>query len=423
MATNRLPTYAAYWEEDTTQGTGPANAAAWVSDGVRVRHIAESLDVTPLQRAMLEDERNFDNVLDYDPQIEGIKGGGDIEVPINAYLHGSGDTTGTNEAQIAATAQSNLWAHCLGGQDRPDHQTSTTGASTTAITLADASSFSVGSWVGIADSNSRIHTRRIHDITTDTLTLHRPLPFTPGDGARVYAAICIYIDEDTLEDSSAGPHTMSWLLQRGRGSAIKSWELRGCKTYISGFELARNAAPKVNHMIRVGNFSTPEAAPVPSWTGDPTGAAGRALGIKTKMFIQDFGTNDTENSVHLAELSVTPGVIPSPIPTVTEATDGMPGLAGYSIERNPCDITALITPHDDDWYTDFNARTQKHVQLEQLAPLGSAYSIYFPRVDITNDPQEGAAGNVMSTNLTMRALSDTLADTDLVRSRMCIVLC
>lgn len=420
MASSSLPTRLSYFVE-TTQGSAPAD---WDASGTSVRHIMESLDVSVLQQSMLEDERSQEEILAYDQMIFGIKGGGDIEFSFSAYLHGHGDTTGTDETSPTATGLSGMLGNALGATTLGEHTTIVAGGGTTSATVLDCDTvdgLEAGDIVGVADADGNLELRPIDSIASTALTLKYALSFTPDGADRVYSAITASEDEDTLEDSSTGPYTTSWLIEVGRGSGQQAWECRGCKLYLTGIELARNTPPKLNFTVKVGSFDTPETASGPTWSSDPVGAAGLAIGPNTEVNIQDFGTT-TRNCVKAVEMSFTNGVTPMPVPTLTECDDGMPGIGMYSLERQPTEFTLHVAPHSDDWYTDFNAQTLKHVAITRKAPLGSAWMIYFPRAEITQTPQYGTAGNLLNTMLSLRALKDD-GSTDPSSSRVLIGMC
>lgn len=419
MATSALPSLAAFYPE-TTQGTGPANAAAWVADGKRIRLIAESLDLSGFAEEMLADERSRDTINSDLQHIRGIKGGS--EFPMESYLHGIEAEPASGSA-VTATNFCTLLSHAMGGMRLGFADTAAAlGAhSPTAVQVGTVANFAVGDWVGLEDSAGNVHHREVVSIAGSVLTLHRALPFTPADGAEVKACAVFYMDETVLGDSSGG-HTFSWLLQKGLSGSRAAIEAKGCVSSISSIALARNAVAKIGFTTMCGSFVTPESAPDPSWVSNPTGAAGLVIGNKTKVFIQNVGTT-TEATVHCVEFNVTPGITRTRVETMTEKDDGMPGTALYSLDPADCEIAAHLAPYASSHWTDFNNGQLKHVQFERNAAAGKSWSLYFPRVEIAATPQLGNANNLLSTQLKMRALQNTSATTTIRQSRMAIVLC
>lgn len=419
MTTSNLAGRLAYFQE-TTSGTGPAD---WNASGTLIRYLAGSLDPSSLVQTVIEDERSQTYVLDDDPVIQGIKGS--VEFSHEMYLHGHGQSPGDGSAPTAL-ALSTLLEHCLGVETlvTSDALVALGAHTTTAIELTDT--LAVGDWVGLLDSDSNIHTRRVTSTAAGGVgvihQLHRALPFTPADSDIAYGCIVLDIDEDILEDSAAGPYTLSWLIEKGRGSQRQTWECYGCKSYLSSISLGRDQAAKIGIGTMVGSFDLPPDAAVPTWTGSPAGAAGRAIGPLTEVFIQTQSTT-TENSLNCTSFEVEPGVMPARIESVTEQTSGLPGTALYGLARNPCNITATIVPHVDTYYTNFDAGTVMHCQFERQAAVGSAWSIYFPDCTVQATPTLADASSALGHTISLRAHADASQSTDHARSRMQIVLC
>lgn len=421
MATSALASRLSYFSE-TTAGTPPANAAAWASE-TSIRHIAGTLDVTALAQSVVEDERSQTYILDDEPVIKGIRGG--VSFPFEAYLHGHGDSPGDGSA-VAANDLSTILLNGLGGRELVTSDNLVAGGahSTTQIELTDT--LNVGDWVSLADSDSNMHLRRVTSVAAGGVgqihTLHRALPFTPSDGETARGCIVLYIDEDALEDSAgASGRTLSWLIEKGRGSQRESWECRACKSNLTGITLDRNGAPKVQFENLVGSFVGPESAPVPTWSSTPTGSAGLVVGPDTTVFWQAQGTT-TENTLQVAGFTVEPGVVSQPIETQTEDATNMPGLYGYTLARNPCRVSMDVVPFNGNLYAQFTAETVYHIQFERSAALGSAWSIYFPDVTFESEDIAGNANDVLASSRTFRAHQDASQSTDIARSRMQIIL-
>lgn len=422
MATTSLASRLTYFSE-TTPGTPPANAAAWASEQ-SIRHIAGTLDPSALMESVIEDERSQTYILDDEPVIHGIRGG--VSFPFDAYLHGSGDTPADGSA-ITANDLSTVLLNALGGRalTTSDDAVASGAHSTTAVELTDT--LNVGEWVGLDDSNGLTHLRRVESVSAGGVgqihTLHRALPFTPNDGDLARGCIVLYIDEDVLEDSAgASGRTLSWLIEKGRGSQREAWECVGCKSNLTGISLGRNEAPKVSFETLVASFSGPDSAPTPTWSGDPSGSAGLAIGPNTNVFLQAQGTT-TDQTLQVAGFTIDPGVVSQPVETVTEDTDNMIGLHGYTLGRNPCRVQFQAVPDADARITEFLSGTVLHVQFERLAAAGSAWSIYFPDCTHDAEPNFASVNDLLGNGISLRAHHQNAYSSVIARSRMQIVLC
>lgn len=323
MATAQMPSRASFALE-TTAGVPPANAAAWAAGGSSMRHIADSVNLDGLVAAMLEDQRSQLNITDDEPDIIGIAGGGNVEVPMDLYMHGSGQDPADGVA-VTEDDVSTLFEHSWGGMSlgTSDNLVAAGAHTTTAIELTDT--IPVGQWVGLDDASGIRHLRRVEATAAGGVgvihTLHRALPFTPADSATATGCAVYYLDEDPLEDSSQGVYTMSWLFERGRGAQRRAWECRACKTSIGALSLGRNELAKISTSTRVGSFLTPESAPVPTWANTISGSAGSVVGIRTRVWLQDRGST-ADTTVQVSSFDVNPGIQSIPIEVQTDGGDG-----------------------------------------------------------------------------------------------------
>ena len=185
---------------ETTQGTPPANAAAWISSGVRLRHIAETLDVSGIERAMLTDERNQSRVFASELRIEGID---NPEFPFAVYAHGLGETTATGQ-QVATDAPGYelglLLGHAIGGITRGYSNTCLVSSTTTVLNVTDASDHTVGEFVAVEYATAyspypdgTAWPRRIIALDTvatpNTITLDQALPQAPATGDPIHGCL------------------------------------------------------------------------------------------------------------------------------------------------------------------------------------------------------------------------------------------
>jgi hypothetical protein len=414
------PTFVAFAPE-TTQGTPPADATAWNTNGKRLRVLGESLDLSSFSAEPLEDERAQSQILTYDDTVEGIKGGN--EFPFEMYLSGAEAVADSGE-QAVSTLFLDFLEHCLGGaRDGYSDEAAVAGThSSTAVEVTTVANFAVGDWVGLEDASGEVHHREVVSIAGDVLTLHRALPFTPEDGAAVHGCSVRYIDESVLEDSSVGPNTLSWLLQKGKLTGPVGYEARGCVSTISGITLDRAAVAKLAFTTMVGSWISPEAAPSPSWSTAQGGAAGLSVAPRTKVAIHNVATT-TNTLVNAAQFQITPGITRTRFETQTETESGMPGTAGYGLDRAPCELSVLLHGHSTQHWTDFTNGQKKQIQFERNALAGKSWSIYFRRCAIHRTPTIGDVNNRIGNQLTYRALGNPDAATTIMQSRMTLVFC
>jgi hypothetical protein len=436
MATSSAPSLLAYAYEGSTPGTGPADAAAWLTavssatTGGRLRHVATSLDVSGFKQGMFEDERSQVDILTQELKVKGIKGG--TEFPFDFYLHGTGVTT-ADTSQVAATMTCNFLLHMMGGQSRT-YSTTATGGTTTTVIVAATTGIDEGVYLGIQDTTSPaardtgiVYIRRVLSWNngTSTATLDEALPFAPANGDIVHGCEATYIDESVLVDSSAASdRTLSWLLQKGLTGALESWEARGCCSYITGIALNRNAAPVVSTQTMVASYETPEEAPDPSWVDDPVGFAPQAVGVRTSLWMETVGTT-TSTQFNPISCTIAPGLERVPIETITEAQVGMPGRALYSLGKSDCMVDLHIVPFASTRFTEFNADTLKQIRYAKAAAPGSSWAVHFPRCQQVETPANQDAEAVLGQMLKYRAMQNTAisggSNVALGRSRMVII--
>lgn len=404
---------------EVTQGTGPANAAAWVASGVRQRHIMESLDLSPFKQSTIEDERSQDDVQGYEQLIHGIKGG--VEFGHELYAHGL-EATAVSGSDVVQNELSRFLQHCMGGVHLSNSTVATAGTTTTAVLTADTS-IAIGCYLWV-ELDGRRWPRRVVAFNngTNTVTFDEVLPRAVANLDVIHGAATHFFDEDALNDSSIGPTTWSWLLSQGRGADREHWEANGCKSFVESIALARNTAPKLGFKTMVASFDTPEQITDPTWTVAPSGAAPVSIGARTHVSLGDYGSTASQ-PMHAVEVAIKPGGQPSPVDTLTEVELGMPGRAGYGLTRDKTTAT-LKTVFAQNELTDFASGQLRYFRWHRDGGVGRLVAIGFARCEIRETPSTSNIGPSMGMDLELHALKDvaTIADTDLARSRLVVVL-
>lgn len=422
MTASAFPLEVAYFQE-TAQGTGPANAAAWVSSGTRVR--VNSVGEPPLTQ-MIDDPRSQERIFTVNDKVQGLENG---EWTIQLPLAGAEVQTSA-ASQVAATAYSNILAHCLGNQSRTYRTTAKTAGShsTSTIELDSNTGYDEGTFLAVEHSSGNVYIRRVTDLTGDVATFDHVLPFTPSDGDNIWPCIAVYVDQDVLCSSVAGPYTLSWLLQHGGASSGEIWEMNGCKGEITSINIERNSLASVDINNQVTSFKDPTETSEPNWTVAPSGSAGVPIGPSVECFLGTYGSAAL-NQVHVESIAVEPGVPAVPVDTTTEVDPvpgGMPGRWGYSTRPADTLITLNLVPWASSYTTDFSAGTKRVFSYQKVAPAASAFAIHASRCEIVEEPARGTAGPVSSSRIVLRCHEDTdnsaAGTANLWKSKLTIVL-
>lgn len=401
MTTSIKPSQLAYFPE-VTQGTGPADAAAWVSGATQIRHLGETLDVSGIEQAVVEDERSQDDIFSLEYSVKGLR---NTSFPFSVYMTGSGAATAAGN-QISETPLMTLLEHALGGMHRSNSTTLTGGGhTTTTINVTSATNIIHGCLIAVEDvTDGTIAVRRVLDVNTLAVVLDEALPFTPADNDLVHGMATIYVDETVLVDSSSGPTTMSWLIQKGLAAALENFELNGCKSELKSISLQRGGLPALAFETMAASFDPPGTAPSPTWTATPSGFAPVSIGPDTVVTYQTQGTT-TLAPIHVSDFSVEVGVPVVPVDTNTEVEDGMEGRQGYTTQPADTIVTMNIVPFGSSHWTQFAADTLRRVRFYKRANEGQIFAVHFSRCEI-KPPKRGTAGAVSSSQVTLRAHKD-----------------
>lgn len=401
MTTSTKPSQLAYFQE-VTQGTGPADGAAWVAGATQIRHLGETLDVSGIEQAVVEDERSQDDIFSVEYSVKGLR---NTSFPFSVYMTGSGATTAP-AAQISETPLMTLLEHCLGGLHRSNSTLLAGGGhTTTTINVTAATNIVHGCLIAVEDvTDGTIAVRRVLDVNTLAVVLDEALPFTPVDTDIVHGMATIYVDETVLVDSSVGPTTMSWLIQKGLAAALENFEMNGCKTELKSISLQRGGLPTLAFETMAASFDPPGTAPTPTWTATPSGFAPVSIGPDTVVTYQTQGTT-TLAPIHVSDFSVEVGVPVVAVDTNTEVEDGMEGRQGYTTQPADTTVTMNIVPFGSSHWTQFAADTLRRVRFYKRANEGQLFAVHFSRCEI-KPPKRGTSGAVSSSQVMLRAHKD-----------------
>lgn len=426
---------------ETTAGTPPADAAAWISSGIRRRHIAGTLDVSGVERVQLVDERNQSRVFANEAMLEGID---NPEFPFSMYGHGLGGVTATGD-QVATTVPgyqfANFLGHCLGGITRGYSNTVTGGSSTaTTVDVTDASNHAVGDFIAIEFATAVTgydatvaFPRRIVSINTGgaphVLTLDHALPQAPAADDIVHGAIMVYPDQTVIGDTGGvSGRTWSWLVQKGfpsLGASVReSWVFRGCVSMLQQISLPRGERLTFAFNTMAGSHDDPTVAPWPTaWSSNAElGLAPLSITPNTELWLATDGVT-TNTLVNVSKIEIDPGVPRVRTETVTTNTASLQGTAGYVTQPADTKVSLSITPFGIAQWTDQQTGTQKSMQWARLGPAGSGMAIYFPRMSHTMTPKRAINNATTDVEVSFMAHEEEgLGTTELQQAKMVIVL-
>ena len=422
----------AFFQEITTQGLGPANAAAWVAamglpTGARIAPLQGTVEVSGILPTLLDNESARDRITDDEPDLVGID---NPEFGFEVYAETLGAVVVDGSAAVH-TAQTTLMEHTLGGADLGTTRTALGTHSTTTIELDSVAGLAVGGHIAPVLSAytgpggaTMAHVREIIDITALVVTVDQPFPVAPVDTDEAKACITAHIDLDVLENSSGagGPYTLSWHIGRDKATASSdaTWEVYGAKAQVDSVSFERDSFAKMAFTVMGGSSERPNTAAKPAWTSDPLNQAPMQVGKLTQLWLADYDTAGAVVDCNAFSLEF--GVPVTRAPTITTNSDGMQGTACYTTAREDTVASITLFPHTSALWGEFDTRTLKACRYAILAPPGSGFAVTLPRCEVRAPDfadVDGAAGNTFE----LKALPDDnlRGTTELVRSKIKLV--
>jgi hypothetical protein len=379
--------YFAFYIE-TTQGTAPANAAAWASDGLLIDHY--DADVTEVKQEVVDDTRMTSRPYDHATYTK-LKGLRNCSAKTSHPLHGSGVTTAAG-AQISETTLMKLLKHCYGGIHR-SNSTTVTGGSSTEPELTAVTNIIPGCLIGFEDTTSPtaehtglVFVRQVKSIDGLAVTLDEALPFAPAATDKVHGMATIFPHSNRI-DMSDPVQTLSLLFQKHPSDADLLWQLHAAAGSLS-VKIDRGQEPRYEIAWQAANFKHGEEGGLtaPSWSGDPYGFAPLVVGRNTKVSIGEYDTT-TLNDSHVYQAEVMPGFPAIRVPGIVEVDDLVEGTKTYGanvLEKPSMTVTTL--PFTDDHEVSFQADTEYRVRITQHATPGKVWCFYMPRAQYAETP-------------------------------------
>jgi hypothetical protein len=371
---NQHRTQVAFYFE-STQGTTPANAAAWASaEGTDAfRHFCTEADPSfILGNALVENgdlQAEVFRVGDHHHGLPTADGGS-----IKMRLVGTNGSW-TNDTQVSETAQGRLLQHALGAGARGQHTSVTTVTSQTAFTLASSSNLAVGHVICFEDADNLgvLYPAQVLTVAGADITIDRAMPFTVATSDKVYGTEMAWPDADALTNPADGDYsTLSLLWQKGSSQ----WMAGAAHLELQSIELERGMQPVLTFGVNAAEGYPPGAgAPTaPSWSGTIQGSQDvAAIGHGTMLFIQTKATT-TWATLPVFSASLTVGVPVKPQDGVTEDENGSPGRVGYGTEPAATTLEVVV-PLADAHQTKWTAGTEVTVTYFQRGAVGRGYAL------------------------------------------------
>ena len=402
----------------TPQGT----AAGWASaeGSTADRHRVHEADPSWLRRSNIEDPAVTPRVFAKNVPIAGLRtaDGGSAVIT----LHGSEAST-ADSSQVSETSLMRILKHCLGGLKR-GYTTDVAAAPTSTVdySITSATGLEAGMFVGLedADATGLVWPQRVLTISGTAITTDRVAPFTIAVNDVVHAAATAYIDTDALTNvDDADYQTVSILIQKNEGTP---WLGVGGKMQLDSIEFPRNEVPRLSLSLYSSAAYAPgsDSISAPTWTGTVQGDSGNAVGARTYLYIQTFGST-TANCYDAESVAVEVGVPVVPIDTRTQC-DELEGRAGYTTEAADTILSATVLL-DTSWASGFDATTAYTVTYCRVGPAGDTWVVQLPKAYLKEAPTYADASGTQWHSLQFVAHEDaiTTGSTDeLIKSKLLI---
>ena len=415
MSAHATPRTVSFFTESTF-AVPPDDASAWNSSGVET-FVLEP-DTSGVKQEMLPNENYRQGMLRGHPHVLALKA---PEASFGQYLTGTG-TSATGGAQAAGTQLTeNL--KCSMGNVKRGYACGLTSNSSAVLTVdsGHGANMTAGDFLFCRDLSAGTgYFYRVLSVSTDDLTMDRDIEFTVASNDIGNAVIAAYFDEDSLTNHSDANHITRSIFFKGADSS-DNVEVSGCKMAAEITGLASGETPRVNFSVTGTDFKH-EDAPTPSLADAPQGIPPLVVGADTaRIYLAPFGDP-------LTELGCTFGLEPTVGITWTKVPglNGTEGVCGYVADGFDDIGVKLTIPYVNTYNTGFRALSEYHLLLQIGDQAGTAIMLYFPRLQISEDPMRGDHTGLTSIEIMFKALYNSEAraltgdDLELWRSPMVV---
>lgn len=325
------------------------------------------------------------------------------------HAHGRGGSSVAEGAQVTTDYQNVLMQNAWGGTRLGYRANIDAGSTATVINVAagTGANFSAGDALFLCDASNSNRGRFsvIASIATDALTLKVACPFGSPVAADTGAAVIVaFVNPPALVNQADADNTTLSLIEFGEG-AEDVRQVTGVKFDLTAID---GLGPGEAITLRfAGKFADHDNEGLTAPTGftDPAGEAPivTSTGSDTYFSIATYGTPAMSDATEVQSLAITPGVMSQVVPCL----NGVNGRSGYTSGGFDDTVWEVTVDNDADWLNAWEAHTQYHVMMQFGSEAGVAVGLYFPRVELVEDPRRGISQDQASLTLKFRAMEDT----------------
>jgi hypothetical protein len=390
--------------EEVTFGVPPAD---WDASGTAFWCLEP--DFSGVARATVDNENYRQRALATKPKEPALRHG---EYPsFGVYCHGH-DTAVDTDTQATSFFISNLVKNAWGGEHLGYSATTDSYSQPTlTVDTGEGANFAQGDFVFLVDTDTgEGEFVPVDAVSTDDLTLRWDVvTFTPAADDRAAAVVASYLDTDALTSRLDANHTTHSFLQRG-DLADDVIEASGVKLTLSSVDGLEAGASPVLRFGGMGTTHDNDGVSRPSSDPDPVGDAQLVVGTSDDMLFLIGTVGDDPVDTEVYSSSFGPGLGSQRVPGY--GGGAIEGTLGYHL-ANADDMTFAVTfPFDDQWMTDFENGTRKHLLLQVGTLPGRAFGLYFPNLEIVSDPSRAVSADETAVTVTFRALENEISTSE-----------
>jgi hypothetical protein len=400
MARHALPRQARIFVESTF-ATPPAD---WTASGSNILLIEP--DVSGVVESVVDNENIRPYALGVYDKIHTLRSEGTYSFA--SYVYSS--TANAAEAGTAvAYPLTDLLHNAFGGRDLG--LAIGFAAGTAAAPEVDSETgYVVGDWIFAFDASAGTgRFQRIIDLPgADVLTLDRDLAFTPGASDVAHAVIEVYLHELSLTQHTHAQHKTLSILVQGQADDDAT-DIAGSKLAATIEPITEGEPLRVSFEGTVTTFRSEELQ-VESLTGTVYGEAGLVPGRGRTTTLELAPVGDPL-AAQLVRGPITPTV------GITWAADGSPagveGRNGHVAEGFGETMIEISVDYSDTWATAFRAGTHYHLLVQVGNTPTGAMAIYYPNLEIAEEPVRVDVGGLSSCKIVFVAHMDDHPDSQI----------
>lgn len=237
--------------------------------------------------------------------------------------------------------------------------------------------------------------------STNQLVLDRTPHFTVGAADTINASITNFFYQQVYSNWSTASHITHTIYEEGDESLS---EYLGCKFNldIPALEEGKETMGTYAVMITAGDQYTGSLGAMPNLGSEPTGRSPVVAGKGRTSFVRMAPVGSP-----LADVEVIGGIKPllGLANGVVNGTNGVNGNRGFVGKLENKTGAQFNLPYSSSYTQQFRASTHVHL----LINMGGEFDLYFPELQIAEDPVREANGNVETVNLVLHNATRTAA--------------